>query len=246
MKTRFDEIGYPLYCDAGPHEGDTRIDLTLRLYLSPQEYARYQGPESLRITLGEPGAAGGTAEPSTERPAMTGSRPASCRRPPSGRPPPPRRSTAMAVLESRDYQAARERLQGNPVIAMMAAGVVTVPLAELAHDDGTPRSHLMNQANRAFDDAEARNAANPAYTPYPKDAHRHLGLIAEAILAERAAMREAVASAMAPPGTDPESGDVTSIIDRMRAGEPPVEIARQTGAIGEPGPGEPEGGTPGD
>ena len=28
----------------------------------------------------------------------------------------------MAVLESPDYRAARERLQGNPVIAMMAAG----------------------------------------------------------------------------------------------------------------------------
>jgi hypothetical protein len=136
----------------------------------------------------------------------------------------------MSVLESRDYQAARERIKGNPVIAMMAAGVVTVPLAELAHQDGTPRSHLMNQANRAFDAAEARNAASPGYTPYPKDAHRHLGLIAEAVLAERAAMRAAVASAMAPPGTDPESSEVTAIIDRMRAGEPPLAVARQTGA----------------
>ena len=63
MKTRFDKAGYPLYCDAGPHEGDMRVDLTLRLYLSPQEYARYEGPESLRITLGEPVAAGCTAEP---------------------------------------------------------------------------------------------------------------------------------------------------------------------------------------
>ena len=152
----------------------------------------------------------------------------------------------MAVLESPDYRAARERLQGNPVIAMMAAGVVTVPLAELADADGTPRSHLMNQANRAFDDAEARNAGNPAYTPYPKDAHRHLSLIAEAVLAERAAMRATVASAMAPPGTDPESAAVTSIIERMRAGEPAVAIARQTGALREPGLGELEGGTPGD
>ena len=65
----------------------------------------------------------------------------------------------------------------------------------------------MNQANRGFDDAEARNAGNPAYQPYPKGAHRHLGLIAEAVLAERAAMRQAVASAMAPPGTDPESAE---------------------------------------
>jgi hypothetical protein len=152
----------------------------------------------------------------------------------------------MAVLESPDYRAARERLQGNPVIAMMAAGVVTVPLAELAGDDGTPRSYLMNQANRAFDDAEARNAGNPAYQPDPKGAHRHLGLIAEAVLAERAAMRQAVASAMAPPGTDPESAAVTSIIERMRAGEPAVAIARQAGAIRDPGPGELEGGTPGD
>ena len=152
----------------------------------------------------------------------------------------------QGVLESADYRAARERLQGNPVISMMAAGVVTVPLAELAHEDGTPRSHLMNQANRGFDDAEARNIGNPAYTPYPKDAHRHLGLIAEAILAERAAMRAAVASAMAPPGTDPESAIVTSVIERMRAGETAVAIAIETGAIREPCSGEPEGGTPGD
>ena len=152
----------------------------------------------------------------------------------------------MAVLESPDYRGARERLQGNPVIAMMAAGVATVPLAELADGDGTPRFHLMNQANSAFDDAEALNAGNPAYEPYPKDAHRYLGLIAEAILAERAAMRTAVASAMAPPGTHPESAIVTLIIERMRAGEPAVALARETGAIREPCPGEREGGTPGD
>jgi hypothetical protein len=70
VKTRFDNIGYPLYCDAGPHEGDMRIDLAIRLYLSQQEYARYEGTESLHITLGAPGSqplpAGGTAEPSRE------------------------------------------------------------------------------------------------------------------------------------------------------------------------------------
>jgi hypothetical protein len=69
VKTRFDIIGYPLYCDAGPSEGDMRVGLTLTLYVSPQEYAGYEGPESLRITLGEPVAAGGTAEPSGERAA---------------------------------------------------------------------------------------------------------------------------------------------------------------------------------
>jgi hypothetical protein len=137
----------------------------------------------------------------------------------------------MAVAESRHYQAARERIKGNPIIAMMAAGVVTVPLAALADEDGTPRSEFMLQANRTFDDAEARNTSNPAYQPYPPGAHRHLGLIAEAILTERAAMREAVASAMAAPGTDPEVTEVTRLIGRLRAGESPVEIARQTGAI---------------
>jgi hypothetical protein len=80
----------------------------------------------------------------------------------------------------------------------------------------------MQQANRAFGQAEAQNADNPCYQPYPADAPRHLGLIAEAVLAERAAIREAVASAMAPPGTGPEVGDVTLIIERLRAGESPV------------------------
>jgi len=161
-------------------------------------------------------------------------------------PPRQRRSTTMAVLESPDYRAARERLQGNPIIAMMAAGIATVPLAELADGDGTPRPHLMKQANSSFDDAEARNAGNPGYQPYPKDADRHLGLVAEVILAERAAMRAAIASTMAPPGTGPESAIVTSIIERMRAGESALEIASETGAIREPRRGESEEGTPGD
>jgi hypothetical protein len=137
----------------------------------------------------------------------------------------------MTALESPDYQIARDRIKGNPVISMMAAGVATVPLAELAHQDGTPRFAFMQQANRAFDKAEARNADNPGYQPYPADAHRHLGLIAEAVLAERAAIRETVATTMAASGTRPESGDVTAIIERLRAGESPVAIARQTGAL---------------
>ena len=44
----------------------------------------------------------------------------------------------MTALESPDYQIARDQIKGNPVIAKMAAGVATVPLAELAHQDGTP------------------------------------------------------------------------------------------------------------
>jgi hypothetical protein len=70
MKVRFDKIGYPLYCDAGSCAGDIRIDLALSPYLSPEEYARYEGSKSLRITLSdrenEPLPVGNTAEPSGE------------------------------------------------------------------------------------------------------------------------------------------------------------------------------------
>ena len=73
MKARFGKIGHSLYCDAGPYAGDMRIDLTIRLYLSPEEYARYDGSESLQITLHESGdghlQSGSTAEPSGELPA---------------------------------------------------------------------------------------------------------------------------------------------------------------------------------
>ena len=106
MKTRFDKAGYPLYCDAGPHEGDMRVDLTIRVYLSPQEYARYEGPESLRVTLGEPAtepvAAGGTAEPSRERPAG-GSWPAARPLPAPAAPgEPPSHPAASTVKEHTD------------------------------------------------------------------------------------------------------------------------------------------------
>ena len=76
----------------------------------------------------------------------------------------------MSVIRSRLLPAGPRPHEGHPIVSMMAAGVVSVPLAELAHEDGTPRSRLMNQANRAFDDAEARNAGNPAYQPYPAGA----------------------------------------------------------------------------
>ena len=137
----------------------------------------------------------------------------------------------MTALESPEYRSARDQIKSNPIISRMAAGVAAVPLAELAHEDGTPRFAFMQHANRAFDMAESQNTDNPCYEPYPADAPRHLGLIAEAVLAERAAIRQAVTSAMAPPGTGPESGDVTRIIERMRAGESPVVIARETGAL---------------
>ena len=117
----------------------------------------------------------------------------------------------MTVLEGPDYQNARDRIKGNPIIKMMAASVAAVPLAQIVHEDGTPRFAFMQQANRAFDDAEARNTGNPRYEPYPAGADRHLGLIAEAVLAERAAVRKTVASYRPyPAGTSPESDSLSS------------------------------------
>jgi len=60
----------------------------------------------------------------------------------------------MTALEPPGYQLARNRIKGNPVITKMASGVATVPLADLAHQDGTPRFAFMQHANRAFDRAE--------------------------------------------------------------------------------------------
>jgi hypothetical protein len=108
VKTRFDKIGYPLYCDAGPDEGETRIDLTISLYLSPQEYASYEGPESLRITLGEPGSepagAGGTAEPSRDRLAVDAW--------PPDRPLPPPAAPGEPISHS--ASTAKEHSDGRP------------------------------------------------------------------------------------------------------------------------------------
>jgi hypothetical protein len=68
----------------------------------------------------------------------------------------------MTALESPDYQIARDRINGNSVITTMAAGVLTVPLAEFAHQDGIPRFAFMQNANRTFGAAEAQNAGSPA------------------------------------------------------------------------------------
>jgi hypothetical protein len=122
----------------------------------------------------------------------------------------------MSVFQSPRYQQACDRMKGNPVIRSMAAGIAGVPLAEITGQDGTPRSWFMNQANRAFADAEARNAANPAYEPYPAGAPRHIGLVAEAVLACRAEIRAAVTSLTAPPGTSPESTGITMALIWMR------------------------------
>lgn len=63
-------------------------------------------------------------------------------------------------------------------------------------------------------------------------------------------MRKAAACAMAAPGTDPESAEVTRIIEPLRAGESPVAVACQTDAITAPGalpmPGPANGAAPGE
>ena len=60
--------------------------------------------------------------------------------------PPEGAEQAMTALEAADYQIVRGRIKGNPVISKMAADVATVPLAELAHQDGTPRFAFMQHA----------------------------------------------------------------------------------------------------
>ncbi len=54
----------------------------------------------------------------------------------------------MTVLEGPDYQNARDRIKGNPVIRMMAASVATVPLAQIAHEDGAPRFNQVHAAGQ--------------------------------------------------------------------------------------------------
>ena len=125
----------------------------------------------------------------------------------------------MTVLEGPEYQAAGYWIKGNPVISMMAAGIAAVPLAQIAHEDGTPRFEFMQQANRAFDDAQARNAGNPGHEPYPAGAPRHTwGWSPRRSSPSARRSAEAVGSAMAAPGTSPECTEVTRIIERLRNG----------------------------
>jgi hypothetical protein len=45
----------PLYCDAGPHIGKTRVYVTAFLYMNDEELAQYQR-HGLKISLGTPDA----------------------------------------------------------------------------------------------------------------------------------------------------------------------------------------------
>lgn len=54
MNIGYDKIGALLYCDTGLHDGDMCIDLHIRLYLSPQEYASYQRAREPPDNSGDP------------------------------------------------------------------------------------------------------------------------------------------------------------------------------------------------
>lgn len=139
----------------------------------------------------------------------------------------------MTVPESSDYQAALKLLRRNFLIGGMAASVATVPLADLAGQGGTPQPWFSIRCDSTFRAGEAGNVGNPSYRPYPKDAPLPPGLVSEAVLAERAAMRQTIAESLTAPGTSPESPVVTQVIERLRAGENPEQAARAAGAAGQ-------------
>jgi hypothetical protein len=104
-----------------------------------------------------------------------------------------------------------------------------MPLADLAHEDGTPRLAFMQRAQPRLRRSRGAERGQPLL---PADAHRHLGLIAEVVLAERATIRETVVSVNGRPRRRPGiSGGITRIIEGMRADELPTAIARETGAL---------------
>jgi hypothetical protein len=56
-----------LYCDTGPHQGETKIEIRATVYLTPEEYKSYKGSRSLQITMRD--------VPEPERPEFRRSRP---------------------------------------------------------------------------------------------------------------------------------------------------------------------------
>jgi hypothetical protein len=131
----------------------------------------------------------------------------------------------MTAFESPDYQVARNRIKRQPGHQQDGRWRRHRAAGRASTRGRTPRIEFMQQASRAFDTAESQNAGNPCYQPYPAEAHRHLGLIAEAVLADRAAIREAVASAMAAPSTAPgvrfpvKSGLLSRVFNSAAIGE---------------------------
>jgi hypothetical protein len=113
----------------------------------------------------------------------------------------------MAVVESGGYQGACDRIKGNPIISQIAAG----GRHRAARRPGSPgRPPASRSCSTPSASSTRPNSGTRVTRPTGRNRParpRHLGLIAEAILAERAAIRAAVTSAMAAPGTGPESAE---------------------------------------
>ena len=128
------------------------------------------------------------------------------------------------AIEARHYQETRDALAADPLVRMMAAGVTRTPLAEMAHDDGGPRFEFMQAANALYDRlaaaARARGYDGEAGELYPADAPRHIGAVAEAVLAERAQTIAAFGEAFRVTG----EAAVLRVIARLDAGEDPAMI----------------------
>jgi len=117
----------------------------------------------------------------------------------------------MASLADQDQGRILTRLRANPVIKRMAADLAAAPLGEMAEPDGSPRFAFVMSMNAQFRRIEAANAGNERYTP--DEGPRYREAIAEAVLAERAAMRAAWTGLLG--GVEDESA-ITEVIERIR------------------------------
>jgi hypothetical protein len=124
----------------------------------------------------------------------------------------------MPALVSKEYGETVARLRANAIIQRLAVSLTLTPLSELAHDDGTPRFEFMLAANRRFADTEALNEGNPAYTA--DEGPRHIGAIAEALLAVRADTRASFAHLL----DTTDEALVSELIRRCQAGEDPLVV----------------------
>jgi hypothetical protein len=144
MKVRFGKVSYPLYCDTGPCEGDMRVDLEVTLYLPADEYARYRGAESLRVTLKEDAGAGACdARPSGGTAGMTTCGPDPVLLPGGTRE--VRLGGAAARLRAFDASVADARRRPDGVTfacdeaGRRVAAIVPVPVADFAIRHGALR-----------------------------------------------------------------------------------------------------------
>jgi hypothetical protein len=76
----------------------------------------------------------------------------------------------MTVIESADYEQARQRFMKDPIVMAMAKGLKGVPVTEIAHEGSkTPKFEFMQAANREYQSRGGKDAA-------------HIGAIAEALI----------------------------------------------------------------